>query len=167
MDILVALLVNRRWFPCMWANQIACLVWKKWNQTFAFASRLASASAAIALWRLYGSRTSFTSTLDRGYSKSQNSNTLNSQNSNTFGHLKSRFLSTAIPHGFVALSRIDKTSLDTCSRSDKIPDRVLVPKMFLSVVWASIRVEEWTSLMFWTEAFENLSLSWLLTDPWS
>ena len=48
-----------------------------WKQTFAFASRLASASAAIALWRLYGSRTSFTSTLDQGYSKSLNSNTSN------------------------------------------------------------------------------------------
>ena len=65
----------------------------------------------------------------------------------------SRFLSTSIPHGSVAVSRIDKTSFEICSRSDKIPESVLVPRIFRNVVCASIRVDECTSFIFCTEAF--------------
>ena len=70
----------------------------------------------------------------------------------------SRFLSTSIPHGSVAVSRIDKTSFEICSRSDKIPESVLVPRIFLNVVCASIRVDECTSFIFCTDAFWDLSI---------
>ena len=40
-----------------------------------------------------------------------------------------------LPHGSVAWSRICKSSPPICSLSDKTPESVRVPKMFLNVVW--------------------------------
>ena len=84
----------------------------KYNSTLASASRAASASAAIALWRFFGSLTSFTSTLW-----------------------------TLTPQGSVATSRVSIMSAAMFSLSDKISPRVFVPNTFLRVVAARSRVD--------------------------
>uniref|UniRef100_A0A3P9C2B2 Uncharacterized protein n=1 Tax=Maylandia zebra TaxID=106582 RepID=A0A3P9C2B2_9CICH len=96
--------------------------------TLALASRLASASAAMALWSWRGSFTSLISTL-----------------------------STLIPQSSVASSSDDCMLCAISSRSDRISARFLVPSTFLRVVWASRRVAASALVMlatarvaFWT-----------------
>ncbi len=47
--------------------------------------------------------------------------------------IKTSYLVTLMPHDFVAMSNVLRTSTAIISRSDKISERVLVPRTFLRV----------------------------------